>query len=232
MQSSTRVASVILSAATLLGAVACSDSTGVGSGTVGVKLTNASLSAATVAADIIGEANAPLPAGSVKSVDIFVVRVDARAAEASDAQASEATEETEAAGAGWVTLAEPNASLDLMTLGNGATAFLGDAEVPAGSYNAFRLIIDPAQSSLTLNDDANTVIGGESITGLKFPSAAQTGIKINLTSPVEVTDGGASTVMVTFDVSKSFVMRGSSVEQNGLLFKPVIKGEQVVEQQQ
>jgi len=30
---------------------------------------------------------------------------------------------------------------------------------------------------------------------------------------------------VKFDVSKSFVVRGASIEQNGLLFKPVIRGE-------
>ena len=29
-----------------------------------------------------------------------------------------------------------------------------------------------------------------------------------------------------FDVSKSFVVRGNSIEQNGLLFKPVIRGDE------
>lgn len=230
MSSPNRLVSIALSAATLLGAAACSDSTSAGSGTVGVKLTNASVAAAGVAADLVGTvADAPLPAGSVKSVDIFVVRVDARRAESSDEEANEATEESAAEGSGWVTLAEPNATIDLMTVADGSSAFLGDAEVAAGSYKGFRLIIDPSKSSLTLNDEAGTVIGGESITGLKFPSAAQTGIKINLSGgPVEVEDGETSTLMVKFDVSKSFVVRGNSIEQNGLLFKPVIRGEQVV----
>jgi hypothetical protein len=30
---------------------------------------------------------------------------------------------------------------------------------------------------------------------------------------------------VKFDVMKSFVVRGASIEQNGLLFKPVIRAE-------
>lgn len=226
MSRSTRFASFALSAAALFGTAACSDSAGAGRGTVGVKLSNTSL-AATVAADVVGaEAEAPLPAGSVKSVDIFVVRIDARRAEPSESEAAEATEESESDQSGWVTLAEPNAVIDLMTLGDGSTAFLGEADVAAGAYRGFRLVIDPAKSSLTLNDEASTVIGGESIEGLKFPSAAKTGIKINLVGgAVDVADGETSTLMVKFDVSKSFVVRGGSIDQNGLLFKPVIRGE-------
>ena len=101
---------------------------------------------------------------------------------------------------------------------------LGDAKVAVGSYNGFRLIIDPAKSSVTLNDATNTVIGGEGIDGLKFPSAAKTGIKIKLSGgPVDVEEGETSTLVVKFDVTKSFVMRGNSIDQNGLLFKPVIR---------
>jgi len=162
----------------------------------------------------------------VKSVDIFVVRIDAKAQESTDAEAAEETEEAESEKGGWVTVAEPNAAFDLMKLADGTNTFLGDAKVAAGSYRGFRLIIDPAKSSVTLNDDANTVIGGESIVGLKFPSADKTGIKINLSGGgVDVKDGETSTLVVKFDVSKSFVVRGGSIEQNGLLFKPVIRGE-------
>jgi len=219
-----RLASLTLTAATLFGAVACSDSSGPGRGTVGVRLTNATVAAAEL---MYAEGEAPLPAGSVKSVDLFVVRIDAHRGESTEQEAAEDTEESASEASGWITIAEPNAMMDLMTLGNGSTAFLGEAEVPAGSYRSFRLIIDPAQSSLTLNDEASTVIGGESITGLKLPSADKTGIKIYLSGgPVEVGDGEESTLLVKFDVSKSFVMRGTTIEQNGILFKPVIRGEQ------
>jgi len=217
---------IAFSAATLLGVAACSDSTAAGTGTVGIRLTNQSV-AASVAADIVGsEAESPLPPNSVKSVDIFIVRIDAKAQEPSDDDAAGDTEESESAKDGWVTVAEPNAKFDLMKLADGTNTFLGDAKVAAGDYNGFRLIIDPAKSSVTLNDEKNTVIGGESIVGLKFPSAAKTGIKINLSGgPVEVKEGETSTLIVKFDVMKSFVVRGNSIEQNGLLFKPVIHGE-------
>ena len=222
---SSRLGIVAMSTALLAGTVACSDSTGAGTGTVGVRLTNASVAASVVSA-ALSEADAPLPAGSIKSVDIFVVRIDAKRSDTSDDDAAAETEESDAKEGGWMTVAEPNASFDLMKLADGTNTFLGDAEVAAGAYNGFRLIIDPAKSSVTLNDDANTVIGGESITGLKFPSAAKTGLKINLSGgPVDVEEGETSVLTVKFDVSKSFVMRGSSIDQNGLLFKPVIKGE-------
>ena len=226
---SNRLAVIALSATALLSAAACSDSTGAGTGTVGVRLTNASAAAsvaASVASDIVGaDAESPLPEGSVKSVDIFVVRIDAKRQEPTDDDAAAATEESESEQGGWVTVAEPNALFDLMKLADGTNTFLGDAEVAAGSYKGFRLIIDPAKSSVTLNDETNTVIGGESIVGLKFPSAAKTGIKINLSGgAVDVEEGTTSTLVVKFDVSKSFVVRGGTLDQNGLLFKPVIRG--------
>jgi uncharacterized protein DUF4382 len=220
-----RLAAFAFSAATLFGVAACSDSTGAGTGTVSVRLTNQSV-AASVAADLIGsDTESPLPAGSIKSVDIFVVRIDAKMAEATDDDAAKDTEDSESEKDGWKTVAEPNKSFDLMTLADGANTLLGDAQVAAGSYKSFRLIIDPAKSSITLNDANNTVIGGESITGLKFPSADKTGIKIQLSNDLEVKDGETSVLVVKFDVSKSFVMRGSTIDQNGLLFKPVIHGD-------
>lgn len=220
-----RIVGYALSATMLFGVVACSDSTGAGTGTVGVRLTNASVAASVANALASVEGEAPLPEGSVKSVDIFVVRVDARRQAPTDAEAAEDTEEADAEESGWVTLAEPNALFDLMKLSDGTNTLLGDAEVAAGVYQGVRLIIDPAKSSITLNDEGNTVIGGESITGLKFPSAAKTGIKIQLTGgALDVDDGEVTTLVVNFDISKSFVMLGSTIEQNGLLFKPVIHG--------
>jgi hypothetical protein len=225
MVRSHRLAAFAFSAAMLFSVAACSDSTAAGTGTVSVRLTNQSV-AASVAADIIGgDAESPLPAGSVKSVDIFVVRIDAKLQDATDDDAAKDTEDQDSEKDGWVTVAEPNASFDLMKLADGTNTLLGDAQVAAGSYKAFRLIIDPAKSSITLNDANNTVIGGESITGLKFPSASKTGIKIQLSDDLQVKEGETSVLVVKFDVDKSFVVRGNSIDQNGLLFKPVIHGD-------
>src|SRR5262245_41499138 len=119
----------VLGATLLLGAVACSDSNSPGRGTVGVRLTNASVAAA-VAADVMNaEGEAPLPAGLVKSVDIFVVRIDARRGESTEQAAAENTEEAASEANGWVTIAEPNATIDLMMLADGSIASLGEADL-------------------------------------------------------------------------------------------------------
>lgn len=165
--------------------------------------------------------DAPFPTDSVKSVDVFVVRVDARQNDADSAAAATAVSDDSSSSAGWKTVATPNAMFNLLALQNGTTAALGSAKLAAGSYNGFRLVIDPSKSSLTLKN--NQVLTSTSSPNVTFPSASKSGIKILLTKPVVLTEGDTTTVLVDFDVANSFVMRGNSLAQNGLLFKPVVK---------
>jgi hypothetical protein len=153
--------------------------------------------------------DAPFPYSEVSAVNVFVVRIDARTADATTAEA-ENSEST----SGWTTIATPNRVINLMSLQGGVTTNLGTTELSTGTYNGFRLVIDPAQSGVTLKTGAtvNTI----------FPSAAQSGIKINLSSPIDVTED-SSVMILDFDIGKSFVMRGNSITQNGLAFKPVIR---------
>ena len=182
----------------LAGAVvgACSDSgpnvTGSSSGQVNVILTDA-----------------PFPFSQVKSVDVFVVKIQAKMADTDSAAAA-----LEGDSAGWKTLVTPNKSINLLTLAGGNTANLGVATLPVGTYRSFRLIIDPSQSSVTLNDNSKPDV--------MWPSAGKNGIKIILDSPFTVTDG-TTNLLIDFDVGRSFIMRGNSISQNGLLFKPVIR---------
>lgn len=182
----------------LAGAVvgACSDSgpnvTGSSSGQVNVILTDA-----------------PFPFSQVKSVDVFVVKIQAKTADTDSAAAA-----LEGDSAGWKTLVTPNKSINLLTLAGGNTANLGVATLPVGTYRSFRLIIDPSQSSVTLNDNSKPDV--------MWPSAGKNGIKIILDSPFTVTDG-TTNLLIDFDVGRSFIMRGNSISQNGLLFKPVIR---------
>lgn len=174
---------------------ACSDTTGSSTGKLTVKMTDA-----------------PFPFAEVSRVDMFVVRIDARTTTASDA------ETTDASSSGWTTIASPNTAINLLSLQGGVTTNLGTTTLATGNYNAFRLILDTQKSSITLKD--GTVLTGGS--GIVFPSAAQTGIKINLDAPIQVTQD-SSVMILDFDVGSSFVMRGNSIKNNGLLFKPVIR---------
>ncbi len=183
-----------LLAALALGAVgiaACSDSSGTGTGLLTVRLTDA-----------------PFPFSDVASVNIYVVRVDARASEPSDADAADASNSE-----GWTTVATPNASIDLLQLGGGKTTNLGATTLATGTYDGFRLVIDPTKSSITLKDGSTPPIS--------FPSAAHSGIKVNLDKPIQLTENG-SVMTLDFDIGSSFVMRGNN-PANGFNFKPVIR---------
>jgi hypothetical protein len=107
----------------------------------------------------------------------------------------------------------PNASFNLLDLAGGRTTNLGATTLATGTYDGFRLIIDPTKSSITLKDGSTPSIA--------FPSAAHSGIKINLENPIDLTENG-SVMTLDFDVGSSFVMRGNS-PANGFNFKPVVR---------
>ncbi len=175
-----------------IGVAGCgSDSMGTGTGLLTVRLTDA-----------------PFPFSDVARVDVFVVRVDARTSEPTDAEATD-----ESSTNGWTTVATPNASINLLDLGDGKTTNLGATTLATGTYNGFRLIIDPSKSSMTLKDGTQPAI--------QFPSAGHSGIKIKLDTPIALTENG-SVMTLDFDVGRSFVMRGNNAK-NGFNFKPVIR---------
>ena len=67
------------------------------------------------------------------------------------------------------------------------------------------------------------VLTGTSNPNIVFPSASRSGIKVVLTQPIEVAAHDTTTVLIDFMVGDSFVLRGNSITQNGLLFKPVVR---------
>lgn len=173
-----------------LGIAGCSDSSGTNTGQLTVRLTDA-----------------PFPFSDISQVDVFIVRVDAKKAESTDAEAADEGDMD-----GWTTVASPGALVNLLDLAGGKTMNLGAATLATGTYNGFRLIIDPSKSVLTLADGTHPDV--------KFPSAAQSGIKVILDEPIQLTEDG-SVMTLDFDVGSSFVMRGNNA-RNGFIFKPVV----------
>lgn len=171
---------------------------------------------------IVQLTDAPFSSDSVSRVDIFVVRIDAKTADTDSTDAAKGVTDDSAGVTGWTTLATPNQKIELLALRNGITNVLGTKTIAAGTYRSFRLIIDPSQSSVTLKN--GLVLTSTSTPNVSFPSASRSGIKVNLDKPVVVSEGGTTTALVDFDVSQSFVIRGSSIAGNGLTFKPVIRG--------
>jgi hypothetical protein len=93
--------------------------------------------------------------------------------------------------------------------------------VTAGAYRSLRLILDTNQSSVTLKD--GMLLTGTSSPSILFPSAGQSGIKVHFDTPILVDAGATTIVLLDFDAENSFVLRGNTITQNGLLFKPVIR---------
>ena len=179
---------------------ACSDSSGTGTGLLTVRLTDA-----------------PFPFSQVKSVDVYIVRVDARKDEPTDAEATDENDQD-----GWITVAGPPPGsttipaigfVNLLDLNGGKARNLGATTLATGTYNGFRLIIDPSQSSITLADGTKPPIA--------FPSAGHSGIKVSLDEPIQLTKDGED-MFLDFDIGRSFVMRGNN-PANGFNFKPVIR---------
>lgn len=166
--------------------------------------------------------DAPFATDSVSRVDVWVLRVDVRQASSTEADADANVTDASSTSSGWTTVATPNQSIELLALQHGVTSALGGATIAAGDYQSARLIIDPSRSSVTLKN--GTVLTSTSSPSVTFPSAAQSGLKINLDKPIAIAADGTTTAVVDFDVGQSFVMRGATIAQNGLLFKPVVRG--------
>jgi hypothetical protein len=148
-------------------------------------------------------------------VNLHIVRIEAKQAATSESETSDPDSN------GWTVIAEPNAVINLLPLNGGLSMTLGTAEVPAGAWQSFRIIIDPSASQVLLKPVSGSTTPEE--VDVKWPSAARTGIKVQLSEPITVTSGQTLTVLVDFDVGSSFVMRGNSIRNNGLLFKPVVR---------
>ncbi|MDH3391615.1 MAG: DUF4382 domain-containing protein [Desulfobulbaceae bacterium] len=124
---------------------------------------------------------------------------------------------------GWITVATPDQTFDLLALQNGVIAPLGSTILEAGQYNQMRLILgtepdDPAHpyaNYLIIEGD-----GGEDPVEeeLKVPSGFQTGIKIVQGFTIEAS--GSTELILDFNAEKSVVQAGKSGQW---LLKPTIK---------
>ncbi len=117
-------------------------------------------------------------------------------------------------GNAFVTLSDDTVTMNLIDLRNGITETLLDMDIPAGEYDMVRLYVDEAGLKLKDYDDPYSV---------KVPSGKQTGIKIRIYPCLEIAEGLTSELLLDVDLSRSFVLRGNMHNNNGFIFKPVIR---------
>ncbi len=118
---------------------------------------------------------------------------------------------------GWSEVVLPTPQrIDLLTLTNGALAPLGQTLLPAGTYTQLRLVLSENTPANPLANAVRTT-GSSSETALTTPSAAQSGLKLNVN--IAVAPDRIADVAIDFDTCKSFVKAGNSGK---VILKPVL----------
>lgn len=110
---------------------------------------------------------------------------------------------------------------DLLDLRNGVEALLADRPVPAGVYGQLRLVVASADVTLI---DGLTFEDGTTSRSLKVPSGMESGIKVQLASPIDAVPGEVTIVVVDFDVDRNFVLQGATTTTvKDVLFTPLLQ---------
>jgi len=159
--------------------------------------------------------DAPFPHDLVAEANVTIFKIDARNKDMEPDTTMEG-EMTNENGSSFVVLMEQEIQVNLLDLTNGVTENLVDTEVPMGTYDLVRVYVKGINIVLT---DATTY-------NLKVPSGEQTGIKVFIKPGLTITGGLSADLLLDFDVSKSFVVKGNSNDLAGITgfnFKPVIK---------
>ncbi len=147
--------------------------------------------------------DAPFPINLVAEANVSIERVEIRSKSADS-------------DSGFTIVTDIDTILNLVDLRNGITAQLGELDLGPGIYDEIRLITGDAEIILT--DDTRF--------DLKVPSGSQTGIKIKIKNDLTVEEGKVVEVLLDFDLSKSFVVKGNPATPsgiNGFNFKPVLR---------
>ena len=127
----------------------------------------------------------PFPFDGVGSVNIYVTRIDA-------------TAHFDTLGAGeWVEIAAPRKRFDLLTLQQGATAFVGEGPLDPGQYQAIRMTINIDSSSIRY------VNGAEASVNWNSPGYSEIVMHALVEEPLAVSPTGAE-IVIDFDVGRSF----------------------------
>lgn len=157
-------------AAALLGALAaCTDGGSGPSGRTRVLLTDS-----------------PFPYDRIARVDVHIVRVQIAA-----------TADTSDPGQSWITVAEPNRTINLLELQAGQTTLLGETTVDAGTVGAVRVVLNTNLTSVTDNQ-------GQPVT-VHWPLTGEIAIHAYVEASLALFDDGTPhNLVIDFDVGRSF----------------------------
>jgi len=123
------------------------------------------------------------------------------------------------ADSGRVLLSDTPAVYELLSLQNGTTVEIGAADLPTGEYSQLRLVVDSARAVLR---NGMTFQDGSSSATMKVPGGGTSGLKVKYDGAISVGEE-AMTLVVDFDVSRSFVFQGPPSSPKSVSLKPVLR---------
>jgi len=148
--------------------------------------------------------DSPFPVEMVNSAVIYIDKVEIR--HKLDGQMEGDTDS-------FIVVAENQMEINLLDLTNGITEQIATADLEAGTYDMIRLHVTDA--AIILNDGTQH--------DLKIPSGSSSGLKIKIDPAIYLEEGQTSDVLLDFDVSRSFVLKGNMNNIVGFNFKPVVR---------
>jgi hypothetical protein len=154
---------------------------------------------------IVKITDAPFPINYIESASVTITKIEIR--KICDSISD---------GNPYLVVSEDTLTFNLMELRNGITENLPAIEISQGKYDLLRLYVDKASLKIKNGETFN----------VKVPSGQQTGIKIFIKPAIIVEGGLTSELLLDFDLSGSFVLRGNLDNPNGIngfIFKPVIR---------
>lgn len=157
--------------------------------------------------------DAPFPSNLVENTLVTIDKIEIRSTTTATATTTEADDASQ-----YTVLYEGEGKVfDLLDLQNGITEELANVDLDAGSYDLIRMRVTKAE--VVLKDGLATF-------DLKIPSGSTSGIKIKITPELLIESGVESTIVLDFDVSKSFIVQGNPKTPAGIkgfLFKPTLR---------
>jgi hypothetical protein len=157
--------------------------------------------------------DAPFPSNLVENTLVTIDKIEIRSTTTATATTTEADNASQ-----YIVLYEGEGKeFDLLDLQNGITEELANVDLDEGSYDLIRMRVTKAE--VVLKDGLTTF-------DLKIPSGSTSGIKIKITPELLIESGVESTIVLDFDVSKSFIVQGNPKTPAGIkgfLFKPSLR---------
>jgi hypothetical protein len=108
----------------------------------------------------------------------------------------------------WQVISDSSQTVNIMDLTNGKTKLIGTKDLEPGTYNQIRLILG-SENTVSVNGNSYPV---------KIPSGQQSGLKININTNINLTQGKTIDLLLDFNAANSVHRTG-----NGrYMMKPVI----------